>query len=305
MPTDQCFLVTGATGRLGCEICRRLEDLGARVLPLVLPGYPSQPKRVPWTAHTAPLVVNGPADLAALPSPDYVLNLHWQVSRALPFTAQLLYETDNNLHQLAFLWEWLATQAPARFVNLSSIKVFSHLNRNPISAATEARALSPYGIVKLAAEAFFDSQLRSANTDVVHLRLSSVAAYGEHPSQLMSQLYASAFQRQAIRVNVGHSTALLYVEEAADLIISAALNAQERRYLVTPDSLPNDVIARCFEQAAGRTLRAEYVNLAPGILDPVFISDIPKLAVDWVRRVSLTNMIARLIKQHQQFSLST
>ncbi len=204
------FWVTGATGRLGCEICSRLEQLNAQVVPLVLPGYLLQPKRVTWSAKTTPIAVENTDNLRHLPTPDYVLNLHWQVKRNLPFTSQLVYETDINLQHLTFLWEWLREQPLKRFVNLSSIKIFSHLNQNPIFSETAPRPLSPYGIVKVVAEHFFDAHF--AYLPVTHLRLSAVASYGEHPAQLLSQMYASAFEGKTICLNTPHTTTLLYNE---------------------------------------------------------------------------------------------
>ncbi len=292
----QRFLVTGATGRLGCDLCPRLEQLGAQVLPLVLPGYAQQPKRVAWSGEALPIRAETLEDLKALPPPDRVIHLHWQVQRDLPFTAQLAYELNTNLHQLAFLWEWLKQQPLQSFANISSIKIFSHLNENPISADTEARPLSPYGIIKQAAENFFDAHFLSTATRVSHIRLSAVASVGEHPSQLMSRLYAGCFQHTHIRLNSGHATSLLYIDEAVDLIIQACVQAQQRRYLLTPPAVDNQVIAREFERVAGRILDADYVDLMPGVMDSEFVSDIPQLQADWIRTSPLTEMISHFIE---------
>ncbi len=291
----QRFLVTGATGRLGCDICPRLEQLGAEVLPLVLPGYAPQPKRVDWSGFQQPIVVNTAQDLKELPPPQRVINLHWQVQRGLSFTEQLHYELNANIHQLSFLWDWLKQQPIQSFANLSSIKIFSHLNQNPISSDTEARPLSPYGIIKQAAEHFFEAHFINTATQVTHLRLSAVASRGEHPSQLMSRLYAGCFEPTRIRLNSGHTTSLLYIDEAVDLIIHAATQARQRRYLLAPPSIANETIAAEFERVAGRTLNADYVDLMPGIQDAEFISDIPQLQADWIRTTPLAEMLRLLL----------
>ncbi len=294
----QRFLVTGATGRLGCDLCPRLEQLGAEVLPLVLPGYAPEPKRMAWIGHTQPIVINQIEDLNRLPPPDRVINLHWQVQREKPFTAQLLYELDTNLHQLSFVWDWLKAHPPQSFVHLSSIKVFSHLNTHPINSHTEPQPITPYGIIKQATERFFDAHFADTQTQVSHVRLSAVASCGEHPSQLMSRLYASAFQDTSIQLNSGHSTALLYIDEAVDLMIQVALQAQQRCYLLTPPAIANEDIAREFERISERSLKAEYVDLMPGVSDAEFISDIPSLQADWVRSTSLSAMIEEFIALH-------
>lgn len=298
----QRFLVTGATGRLGCDLCPRLEQLGAEVLPLVLPGYPQQPKRVDWTGFSEPIVVEDIEDLNDLPPPHRVINLHWQVQRDLSFTEQLHYELDSNIHQLRFLWDWLKSHNLQSFANLSSIKIFSHLNQNPISSDTEARPVSPYGIIKQAAEHFFDAHFANTATQVTHLRLSAVASSGEHPSQLMSRLYAGCFANTPIRLNSGHSTALLYIDEAVDLLIQATVQPQQHRYLLTPPSIANESIAREFERIAERPLNAEYVDLMPGIQDAEFVSDIPRLTATaaWIRRTPLTDMIKKFIMLNSQ-----
>ncbi len=107
MLSGKTFLITGATGRLGCDTVARLEELGATVLPLVLAGYPVKPKRIQWTAKSDPIIINDAHDLTKLQTPDYVINFHWLVERTLPYPKQLLYELDCNIHRIAFLWEWL------------------------------------------------------------------------------------------------------------------------------------------------------------------------------------------------------
>lgn len=291
----ETFWITGATGRLGCEITARLEQLGQQVVPLVFDGYPLQPKRLKWYAQTQPIEIKNINNFKDLKKPDYIIHLHWQVKRDLSFTEQLLYEMDWNIHRLGFLWNELHKHSIKRIVNLSSIKVFSHFNTNPISSATQPFPISPYGIVKIAAEQFLNSQF---NQRVTHLRLSSVASVGEHPSQLLSQLYASAFEEKQIRINVPHSTALLYIEEAADLIINAAWQGTDNYYMVSGKEVANEHIAQTFEEIAQRKLHAEYIDLSPNIIDGTFISDINKLQTSWTRSYSLHEMIKTFIQSH-------
>jgi len=291
----ETFWITGATGRLGCEITARLEQLGQQVVPLVFAGYPLQPKRLKWYAQTQPIEIKKNNDFKELKKPDYVIHLHWQVKRDLPFTEQLLYEMDWNIHRLGFLWDELKEHSIKRIINLSSIKVFSHFNSNPIFNLTQPFPNSPYGIAKIAAEQFLNIQF---NQKITHLRLSSVASIGEHPSQLLSQLYASAFEEKKIRVNVPHSTALLYIEEAADLIINAAWQGLENYYILSGKEIANEKIAQTFEEIAQRKLHAEYLDLAPNIMDSTFISDVNKLQTTWTRTYSLDEMIRTFIESH-------
>lgn len=296
MLSGKTFLVTGATGRLGCELTTRLEELGASVLPVVLEGYPPSPKLAPWTAETQPMDVQSAKGLRELPRPDYVIHLHWKVDRSRPFAEQIVNELDWNVHRPAFLWQWLREQSVPRFVNCSTIQVFSALNDNPIASAVEPRPISPYGIAKLAAEASFVALFNESSTEVIHLRLCSVFSFGEHPSQLLSQLITSAFNGRPIRLNTGHTTHLIYIDEAIDIIINSALSVRPGRYLVTTPSRSIDEVAATFEKISGRTLNAEYVDLAQGAADPEFISDIEQLRADWVRVTPLDEAIARVIQ---------
>ena len=289
------FWITGATGRLGCEITARLEQLGEQVVPLVFEGYPLQPKRLKWYAQTQPIKANDKEDLEQLPPPDYVIHLHWQVKRDLSFTEQLRYEIEWNIHRLNFLWNVLQQSEIKRIVNLSSIKVFSHLNTNPISNITTPFPASPYGIAKIAAEHFLTSHFPQ---QITHLRLSSVASFGEHPSQLLSQLYASAFHEKKIRLNAPHTTALLYIEEAADLIINAARSGLEYSYILSGKEILNAEIAKNFEQLSKKKLHADFMDLAPNTTDLTFISDIAKLQTTWTRNYNIVETIQAFIQAH-------
>jgi len=290
------FLVTGATGRIGVELARRIEDLGAACLPLVFGGYPDQPKRTAWSARTKPIRIAGPDDLQDVFHPDHVINCHWEVDRGLSFTEQLIFEIKSNLHSPAYLWDWLSQGELRSFVNVSSIKIFSPLNKNPISSATEPRPGTPYGIAKLAAEKFFDAHFHDSNIPVMHLRLCSVMAAGGHPSQLTSQLISSLFQNKRIRINRGRLTYFLYIDEVVDLIIKAALEARSGRYNLTSTGIPNERISELFGRIAGREVDAEYVDFDPTVTDPVFVSDIDRFQASWVRRTSLEQAIDKIIK---------
>jgi nucleoside-diphosphate-sugar epimerase len=298
MLSGKTFLITGATGRLGCATVHRLEELGAAVFPLVLNRYPLEPKRVQWPGKASPIVINKLDDLKRLQAPDFVINFHWRIDRTLPATTQLLYEIDNNVHKLGFFWNWLLDKSFQSIVNISSIKVFSHLNQNPISAETEPRPITPYGIAKLTAEKYFDAHFSNSLLRVTHLRLCYVASYGEHPSHLMSQLYSSAFHNKLIKIHAG-VTSIMYIEHVIDLIINAAIACKKNRYIIAPSSESNHDIARIFEKVVGRSINAYYNNAQRKMKDPIYISDIEELQASWTRSISLEEMIKRLVELHR------
>lgn len=291
MLSGKTFLITGATGRLGYETVLRLENLGATVQPLVLPGYPLEPKRVSWEARSKLIHIYGRQDLDELVDPDYVINFHWKVDRGLSYTHQLLFEVEHNVHLHAVLWEWLAHTSVKRFVNISTTKVFSHLNQNPVSSRSEPRPISPYGIAKLTAEKFFDAMFFESVCPVVHLRLCSVASPGEHPSHLMSQLYTSAYENRKITINKGHLCTIIYIDEAVDIIINAALIADSSRYIIATAPVDTDRIVSRFETLSGKKIKAGFIDLQPGTQDTLFESDSEQLRSYWTRSTSLDGAI--------------
>ncbi len=290
--TGKTFLITGATGRLGVDLSLRLEELGASIIPLVTPGYFEKPHRVDWKAKTFPIIYED-ADFKSM-KPDFVINLHWRVQRNLNFAEQILFETDYNIYRLRHLWDLLKNNPPKSFVNVSSIKIYGEENTGFISADDDPKPDTPYGIVKLAAENFFSTYFKSF-FPVTHLRLSSVASEGEHPSQLMSNLYESAFNGKKIKINKSSTTHLLYIDEAVDLIISAALLKSTVKLVIAEDGHLNEELAQMFEKVSSKKLNAEYINNIAVNDDRIFISDKDKLARSWVREYHIEAIMKKII----------
>jgi len=233
-----------------------------------------------------------------LESPDYVINFHWQVNRSKSFTEQLIYEIKSNIYDHTFFWDWLRQSTLEKFINISTIKVFSELNQNPISNSSEPKPLTPYGIAKVTAEKYFDALFYKSSTKVINIRLGSVSSYGEVPSQLLTKLFNSIYNGKKITINKGHLSNILYIDEVIDLIINSALVGDKSTYLLVGEENLNDYISQRFEEIAQRKLNAEYVDLQPGIVDPIFISDLSKLQSTWVRSYSLDSLIEMIIKSN-------
>jgi nucleoside-diphosphate-sugar epimerase len=234
--------------------------------------------------------------LEKLEDPDFVINFHWQVDRSKSFDDQFIYEIDSNICRHTFFWNWLKKVQPKKFVNISTIKIFSELNENPVSSNSNPKPLTPYGIAKVTAENYFDALFNKSITKVNNLRLGSVSSYGEVPSQLLSQLFTSIYKKKKITINKGHISNILYIDETIDLIINSALLDDNANYLVVGDGYFNEYISKRFEEIAQRKLNAEYEDLNPGVLDPIFISDRDKLQSDWTRFYNLDSLIEMIIK---------
>ncbi len=301
MIAPETYWVTGATGRLGCEVTSRLEELGARPVPLVLEGYPTTPRRWTWTATAEPVAVAAAADLDALPPPDRVLNLHWVVDRELSEEDELLHDIDLNIRRPAFFWNWLAGTDCHRFVNVTSIKVFSHLNHPPVSSATDPRPDSAYGLAKLTGERYFDAHFDDTSVVPVHVRLCSLAAAGAHPSQLMPRLCDSAFSDRPIQVNRNHRVHLMHIAEATDLLIASAVEEARGPFVMAPPSERVEEIARAFEAHVGVALTATYVDDDSGVAEPELESNAESLYAAWTRRYSLEEMVGAIAREHQEW----
>ena len=266
------------------------------MIPIILRGYPESPKRVEWIAKTKPLNVYIKEDLENLEIPDYVFNFHWQVDRSKTFVDQITYEITSNIYNHTFFWDWLKSVQPKKFINISTIKIFSELNQNPITSNSTPMPLTPYGISKVTAENYFRAVFHKSATKITNLRLGSVSSYGEVPTQLFSQLFNSAFNNKKITINKGHISNILYIEEVIDLVISSVFLDEKENYLIVGEGKLNEHISRRFEEIAKRKLNAEFLDLNPGVADPIFISDLGKLKAKWTRSYSLDSIIELIIK---------
>ena len=150
----------------------------------------------------------------------------------------------------------------------------------------------------MTAEKYFEALFHKSGTKVINLRLGSVSSYGEVPSQLLTQLFNSVFNKKKITVNKGHISNILHINETVDLIISSALVADEGNYLLVAEGNLNEYISQRFEAIAKEKLNAEYIDLNPGTEDSIFISDINKLKSTWTRSYSLDSLIEEIIKSN-------
>lgn len=279
-----------------------MEELNAEVIPIILRGYPDLPKRVDWKAKSKPIRIFNKEDIEQLELPDYVINFHWLVDRSKSFTEQLLHEINSNIYEHSFFWDWLRQIKPKKFVNISTIKIFSELNQNPISSSSIPKPLTPYGISKVTAENYFRALFHKTTSKYISLRLGSISSYGEVPTQLLTQLFNSTFNKKMITINKGHITNILYIEEAIDLIINSTSLDDKENYIVVGEGILNENLSQRFEEISHGKLNAEYFDLSPGIEDPIFISDRDKLQSTWTRSYSLNSMIELIIKSNLRSS---
>ena len=203
-----------------------------------------------------------------------------------------------NIHNNTFLWEWIKDKYIESFIHISSIKIYSYLNHNPVSNTTEAQPITPYGLMKYFSEKFFNALFEDSTFRVSFLRLGSIASFGENPSQLITRLCDSTFNDKHIKININHKTHLMYIDDMLDLIINASLVGSEKTYNLISEGWMNEEIVKTFEKISGKTLKADYIDFYPGQSDLVFTSDIDRLKADWVCKTPLELMIRKIINQY-------
>ena len=79
------------------------------------------------------------------------------------------------------------------------------------------------------------------------------------------------------------------------MIINAALTAEASRYIITSRPVAAEQIVSRFETLSGKKIKADYIDLQPGIQDPIFKSDREQLRSQWSRCTSLDGTIKNYI----------
>jgi nucleoside-diphosphate-sugar epimerase len=115
----------------------------------------------------------------------------------------------------------------------------------------------------------------------------------------MTQLYLSAFNNEHITIKKSN-TSIMYIDDAVDFIINAALISTKPHYNIAAPVVSNYKIAKKFEKVTGYKIIADYIDTPKDNTDPVYISDIQNLKANWTRYTPLEEMINIIVKLHQQ-----
>jgi len=87
-----------------------------------------------------------------------------------------------------------------------------------------------------------------------------------------------------------------------DLIINSVLLEAKNSYIIVGKGYLNEYISQRFEEIAKVKTNADYVDLNPGTVDPIFISDLNILQSTWTRSYSLDSLIEQIIKSNLRSS---
>lgn len=200
------FLVTGAAGFIGYEVCRQLIDAGERVIGLDSLSsalYPDKEKIMRWNALTGEASVTLlKANLAeGLPSKVSGVDtvIHLAATPGLrPSWTQFGDYVESNVIAAEKLASWSISNGVQKFINISTSSVYG-------STATSSedgpkQPSSPYGVTKLAAEHLLDAFSSSRGLPVAHLRYFSVYGPGQRPDMAYRRFIDALLTRSEIEL---------------------------------------------------------------------------------------------------------
>jgi UDP-glucose 4-epimerase len=223
-------LVTGASGFVGRELCRRLRGKG-RVRALY-----RRPAEGPWDESVCVDLATD-ADLGpALEGVDTVFHL---AARTDDGTTPV--RDTGDFHRVNFegtrrLFDAAAAQAVKRFVYASSVKAMGAKLEVRVDEETPDQPTSPYGMSKRAAESFLLSNTKISHVSVV--RASPVYGAGSkgNLARLIRTMGRGFFPPLP---DVKNARSMVHVQDLADaLILCAEREEANRRVFIVTDGRP-------------------------------------------------------------------
>lgn len=228
------FLVTGAAGFIGSNLCVELQRQGHWVRGVDgFTDYYARPMKqanIDWASVGGRLEVVE-ADLAdadlgrLLDGMDGVFHLAAQPGVRASWGRELeIYLRDNVfVSQRVF---HAAAARGTRVVYASSSSIYGDAESYPTHEQLEPRPISPYGITKLACEHLARSFAKAEGLDAVGLRYFTVFGPGQRPDMAFTRLIATAIGTGTFELfgDGGQSRDFTYVSDA----VAATIRCMER-----------------------------------------------------------------------------
>lgn len=267
MKIEDRYLVTGASGFVGCSLCSRLVKSGASIR-----GVFRSAQADPLSDIEQSLIpsIDGQTDWSAtLQGVDVVIHLAARVHVMKDTAADPLTEfLKVNLYGTSNLAQQAASAGVKRFVYVSSVKVNGEqttVNR-PFLESDEPDPQDPYGISKWRAEQDLQRIAGETGLEVVIVRPPLV--YGPGVKGNFVRLL-SAIDRGIPLPLAGANNArsLVYVGNLVDALITCATHpaAAGQTYLVSDgDDVSTAMLVDLIAQSLGRSSRA--FRFPPGML---------------------------------------
>jgi nucleoside-diphosphate-sugar epimerase len=215
------FLVTGATGFVGANLCRRLVERERDVVALVRPG--SDRWRLEGLAGSLTIAEadlldpSGVAD--AVRSADPTVLCHLAAHGAYPHQSDMSRVTLTNVNGLVHLLAACEGSRCRLFVNTGSSSEYGRKQ----FAMRETDTLEPtsyYAVAKAAQTLLCQAATRTSAFPLVTLRLFSVYGPYEEPGRLLPNLLRAALRDEVIHMaDPATSRDFIHVDDVVDLYL--------------------------------------------------------------------------------------
>lgn len=272
------FLVTGAAGFIGSQVCERLLAQGHQVrgIDCFTDYYSRKLKELNLEqaqSHNAfdfveQDIVN--ADLAKLlDGVDVVIHLAAQAGVRASWGANFTIYTHNNILSTQALLEAGKSGAFKRMVYASSSSVYGDTQDLPMREESACWPVSPYGVTKLAAEHLCGLYYRNFGVDTVSLRYFTVYGPRQRPDMAFHRFIKALLTGGEIRLfgDGGQSRDFTFVSDIVDATIAAAAAADVAGQVFNIGGgarvTVNQVIA-WLEEITGRKARVNRLEVAKG-----------------------------------------
>lgn len=222
-------LVTGATGFIGCALCRRLQARGVHVRGLV-----RRAEEGPWANIVVADVGKGPLPAGALREVDTLFHLASKVHSPPEVYGDESEYYNTNVEGTRRVLEAAAEARVKRFVFVSSVKAGGEGSDICLDEAMEDNPETPYGRSKLEAERLVFKFAREQEMHAVVLRLPLVYGSGQK-GNLARMLRAVSARRFPPLPEFGNQRSMVHVADVVEaaVLVAEAPKANMQTYIVT------------------------------------------------------------------------
>ncbi len=236
-PEDSVFLVTGAAGFIGSNLCEALLNMGYQVRALDDMSTGRQCNVDPFLDNSAYTFIKGDIKdldtcMTACEGVDYILNqAAWgSVPRSIKMP---LYYCANNIQGTLNMMEAARQKGVRKFVYASSSSVYGDEPKLPKVEGTEGNLLSPYALTKRCDEEWAKQYTLHYGLPTVGLRYFNVfgrrqdpdGAYAAVIPKFLKQLMNG--ERPTINGDGQQSRDFTYIENVIEANLKACLASKE------------------------------------------------------------------------------
>ena len=227
------YLVTGAAGFIGSQVCERLLEQGHQVrgIDCFTDYYARRLKELnlensrghgSFEFLEQDVVASDPAEL--LDGVDVVIHLAAQAGVRASWGANFTIYTHNNILSTQALLEAGKAGAFKRLVYASSSSVYGDTQDLPMREESACWPVSPYGVTKLAAEPLCGLYYKNFGVDTVSLRYFTVYGPRQRPDMAFHRFIKALLTGGEIRLfgDGGQSRDFTFVADIADATIAAS-----------------------------------------------------------------------------------